>query len=353
MVGPDDAEDCFQETFIAALRAYDRMDGAPPAGLGDDDRAPQGDRPPPGPGAAAGAARASCPSAVATDATAAGLRRPRRGGLDGGRRAAVTRSGRRSRCATPATSPIARSPRRSSAARTPPGAGSPTASSACARSIDEQEVADEPRRHDDRASPSAAAGADELGARRRPRAWSSAPDAEGLVDVAYASFDSPLGTASDRGHRARASSRVGLPNLREERVPRASSQRRLAAGARAAAPARRAPAASSISTSRGRRREFELELDWRLVRSEFSSRVLHETPRSCRSARRRATARSPPGPATRAPTAPPARALGPNPIPIVVPCHRVLRTGGVARRLRRRAGDEAPGCCELEGAIGS
>jgi RNA polymerase sigma factor (sigma-70 family) len=27
MVGPDDADDCFQETFIAALRAYDRMDG--------------------------------------------------------------------------------------------------------------------------------------------------------------------------------------------------------------------------------------------------------------------------------------------------------------------------------------
>ena len=30
MVGRDDAEDCFQETFIAALRAYDRMDGAHP-----------------------------------------------------------------------------------------------------------------------------------------------------------------------------------------------------------------------------------------------------------------------------------------------------------------------------------
>jgi RNA polymerase sigma factor (sigma-70 family) len=30
MVGPNDAEDCFQETFIAALRAYDRMDGRYP-----------------------------------------------------------------------------------------------------------------------------------------------------------------------------------------------------------------------------------------------------------------------------------------------------------------------------------
>lgn len=29
-VGPSDAEDCFQETFIAALRAYERMDGHHP-----------------------------------------------------------------------------------------------------------------------------------------------------------------------------------------------------------------------------------------------------------------------------------------------------------------------------------
>jgi len=30
LVGPDDADDCFQETFIAAMRAYDRLDGAHP-----------------------------------------------------------------------------------------------------------------------------------------------------------------------------------------------------------------------------------------------------------------------------------------------------------------------------------
>ncbi|HLM30905.1 MAG TPA: RNA polymerase sigma factor [Solirubrobacterales bacterium] len=30
MVGPNDAEDCFQETFIAALRAYEEMDGRHP-----------------------------------------------------------------------------------------------------------------------------------------------------------------------------------------------------------------------------------------------------------------------------------------------------------------------------------
>jgi RNA polymerase sigma factor (sigma-70 family) len=30
LVGPDEADDCFQETFIAALRAYDGMDGTHP-----------------------------------------------------------------------------------------------------------------------------------------------------------------------------------------------------------------------------------------------------------------------------------------------------------------------------------
>ena len=67
MVGPNDAEDCFQETFIAALRALRPHGRAPPAGLGDDDRPPQGDRPPPRPSAAPGAARARARAAVAAD----------------------------------------------------------------------------------------------------------------------------------------------------------------------------------------------------------------------------------------------------------------------------------------------
>lgn len=32
MLGPDDAEECLQETFVAALRAYDRFDGRNPRG---------------------------------------------------------------------------------------------------------------------------------------------------------------------------------------------------------------------------------------------------------------------------------------------------------------------------------
>ena len=43
-------------------------------------------------------------------------------------------------------------------------------------------------------------------------------------------------------------------------------------------------------------------------------------------------------------------ALGSNPIPIVIPCHRVLRSGGRARRLRRRP-ERKRWLLELEGAL--
>lgn len=77
----------------------------------------------------------------------------------------------------------------------------------------------------------------------------------------------------------------------------------------------------------GDRTRFDLPIDWSLVRGDFGRRVLQ------------ATARIPFGEvstyrdvATRAGSAGAVRAagnaLGANPIPIVVPCHRVLRTGG-------------------------
>ena len=76
----------------------------------------------------------------------------------------------------------------------------------------------------------------------------------------------------------------------------------------------------------GRRRQFELPLDWRLTRG-FGRRVLE------------ATARIPYGEtatykqvATEAGNARAYRAagnaLGSNPIPIIVPCHRILHSGG-------------------------
>ena len=83
---------------------------------------------------------------------------------------------------------------------------------------------------------------------------------------------------------------------------------------------------SWTSTSRGERRRFDLPLDWSLVRG-FAQGVL------------RATAGVPFGSVTTygqmaeaagSPRASRAagNALGSNPIPIVVPCHRVLHAGG-------------------------
>lgn len=77
----------------------------------------------------------------------------------------------------------------------------------------------------------------------------------------------------------------------------------------------------------GRREDFDLPLDWRLVRGAYTRRVLE------------ATARIPFGVVTtygelsrevgnpRAARAT-GQALGSNPIPVVVPCHRVLASGG-------------------------
>ncbi|MGZ6340791.1 MAG: methylated-DNA--[protein]-cysteine S-methyltransferase, partial [Candidatus Limnocylindrales bacterium] len=76
----------------------------------------------------------------------------------------------------------------------------------------------------------------------------------------------------------------------------------------------------------GALREFDLELDWELTRG-FRRRVLRATSRipygQTRSYRQMATSAGNERAVRAAGTA-----LGSNPIPIVVPCHRVLRTGG-------------------------
>ena len=150
-------------------------------------------------------------------------------------------------------------------------------------------------------------------------------DREGLADVAYASFDSPIGTghvaATERGIVA-----VGLPNRAEDdflaELATEISPRVLEL------PSRLDEARRELDQYFDRDRErFELELDWRLVPRGFYGRVL------------RATAKLPFGAtatygemAGRAGNARAFRAagtaLGSNPIPIVVPCHRVVRAGG-------------------------
>jgi methylated-DNA-[protein]-cysteine S-methyltransferase len=77
----------------------------------------------------------------------------------------------------------------------------------------------------------------------------------------------------------------------------------------------------------GRRREFELPLDWSLVRG-FGRDVLDRTARIPygRVATYGEVARDIGRPRASRATG---NALGANPIPIVVPCHRVIRSGGV------------------------
>jgi methylated-DNA-[protein]-cysteine S-methyltransferase len=77
----------------------------------------------------------------------------------------------------------------------------------------------------------------------------------------------------------------------------------------------------------GRREDFDLPLDWSLARQGFGRRILDATARipyggALTYTEVAAKAGSPK--AVRAAGS----ALGANPIPIVVPCHRVLRTGG-------------------------
>jgi methylated-DNA-[protein]-cysteine S-methyltransferase len=76
----------------------------------------------------------------------------------------------------------------------------------------------------------------------------------------------------------------------------------------------------------GRRRDFELPLDWTLT-GPFARRVLRFTARipygDVSSYGEAATAAGSPRGSRAA-----GNALGSNPIPIVVPCHRVLRRGG-------------------------
>jgi methylated-DNA-[protein]-cysteine S-methyltransferase len=93
-------------------------------------------------------------------------------------------------------------------------------------------------------------------------------------------------------------------------------------------PARLDPVARELDEYfAGKRKSFDLELDWALIRGRFGAKVL------------RATAQIPYGevstygelaaeagnPAASRATG---NALGNNPIPVVIPCHRVLRSGG-------------------------
>ena len=169
----------------------------------------------------------------------------------------------------------------------------------------------------------AGAGAEE--AAEAVRRFADRADREGLIEIAYASFDSPIGVgrvaASERGIVS-----VGLPNLAEasfleqlgELSPRILER-----------PQRLDEALRELDQYfDGERHEFELALDWRLVGRGFAGKVLRETaklPYGVTASYGEIAARAGNPRAYRAA----GTALGHNPIPIVVPCHRILRAGNV------------------------
>ncbi|HEU5326056.1 MAG TPA: methylated-DNA--[protein]-cysteine S-methyltransferase [Candidatus Limnocylindria bacterium] len=149
-------------------------------------------------------------------------------------------------------------------------------------------------------------------------------DEEGLLDVAYGTYDSPLGpltvVVTPRGLV-----RLAYPGepVEDELADIAAriSPRVLEAPERTDEVRRELDAYFA-----GHRRGFDVPIDWRLVRG-FAGEVL------------RATARIPFGQVSTyrdiaaeagSPNAYRAagNALGSNPVPIVVPCHRVLHAGG-------------------------
>ena len=167
-------------------------------------------------------------------------------------------------------------------------------------------------------------GADEAAAAAAERFVARA-DREGLVDVAYAAFESPLGTGYV------ATTERGIVSISLPTFNAGSFVEHLAAISPRVLelPARLDEARRELDQYfAGRRRDFDLELDWRLVHSKFAGRVLRETakvPYGATTSYGEVAARAGNPRAFRAA----GTALGHNPIPIVVPCHRVLRAGGV------------------------
>jgi len=174
-----------------------------------------------------------------------------------------------------------------------------------------------------------------------------AADADGLLDVAYARCDSPLGelllAATPRGlvKVGFASEAAGaLDQLADRLSPRVLFS-----------PARLDPVRRELDEYfAGRRHEFDLDLDWRLS-SGFRRRVLRATARipygETSTYTRMASAAGSPRAHRAAGTA-----LGANPLPIVVPCHRVLRSGGALGGYTGGL-EKKQSLLELEGALSS
>lgn len=147
---------------------------------------------------------------------------------------------------------------------------------------------------------------------------------DGLLDVAYRTVDSPIGglllAATPAGLVRVAFAAEGIDAVLSDLAARLSPRI-------LHAPARLGPVATQVAEYfEGRRRQFELAVDLSLV-GGFRREVLDElrtvgfgqrvsyTELAARSGRERAVRAA-------------AGACANNPVPVVVPCHRVLRSDG-------------------------
>lgn len=149
---------------------------------------------------------------------------------------------------------------------------------------------------------------------------------EGVADIAYAQVDTPA------GRLVAARTEHGLVRLAYEDFNGGLDAVLEALAARLSPRIVEAPGRLDDTRREldeyfaGRRREFDLPIDWALT-TPFGRRVLQATAaipfgRTSTYAAIAAAAGSPRG------ARPTGNALGANPIPIVVPCHRVLASGG-------------------------
>jgi methylated-DNA-[protein]-cysteine S-methyltransferase len=154
-------------------------------------------------------------------------------------------------------------------------------------------------------------------------------DRDGLIDVAYASMDSPFGplllAATDRGVVKVALPSHGGKGVAEEEVLEELAQSispRVLEWPKRLDPARR----QLDAYFEGKLHHFEVPVDWRLAHG-FTDKVLHVVARipygKTRSYGEVAGDAGNPR-AFRAAGS----ACGSNPVPLIVPCHRVVQAGG-------------------------
>lgn len=149
--------------------------------------------------------------------------------------------------------------------------------------------------------------------------------AEGAAKISYATVDTPVGIASVAA-TSRGILSVGLPSEAVDEF-----LERLAV--RVSPRIVEAPVTLDVARREldeyfsGTRQSFDLPLDWRLVPGGFYRKVLRATSRlpfGITATYGEIAARAGNPRAHRAA----GTALGSNPLPIVVPCHRIVRSGG-------------------------